>query len=77
VHDIEDALRGKNLNKRVSARAAGYMELDGAVKDGDCNAVDVNGGVSGELGCCNLFNPKPGAREFECETCKHFRSKEK
>lgn len=57
---------------RASAEAAGYMELDGAAKDGDCELVDVPGGVSGQKGCCNLFGPQPGADGFRCGECVHF-----
>lgn len=57
---------------RVSAETAGYMELDGAQKTGDCDLVDVPGGVSEERGCCNLFDPRPGASEFECGQCLHY-----
>jgi hypothetical protein len=74
--ELTETLKHGNLNRRTTARAAGYMELDGAVKTGDCNAVEVKGGVSGEKGCSNLFDPIKGATEFECEQCKHFRSKE-
>jgi hypothetical protein len=57
---------------RVSPQAAGYMELDGAQKDGDCDLVAAPGGVSGEMGCCNLFEPQSGAQQFSCGTCEHF-----
>lgn len=57
---------------RVSADAAGYMELDGARKDADCNTVDVPGGVSSKLGCCNLFDPQQGAQMFRCGTCERM-----
>jgi len=57
--------------KKVSAEAAGYMELKGAVKDGGCKIVHVEGGISKKLGCCNLFNPSNGqVTEFRCGTCK-------
>jgi hypothetical protein len=55
---------------RVSAQTAGYMELDGARKDGDCYLVQVKGGVSFMLGCCNLFNPDK-AKQFQCGSCTH------
>lgn len=54
---------------RVTSEQAGYMELAGANKDADCEIVQVQGGVSKELGCCNLYKPKPGSREFRCGTC--------
>ncbi|MGH9393311.1 MAG: hypothetical protein ACRD1E_04015 [Terriglobales bacterium] len=57
---------------RVSAETAGYMELDGAAKDGDCDLVTVPGGVSGARGCCNLFAPEGGAQAFDCADCEHF-----
>ncbi|MGH9483082.1 MAG: hypothetical protein ACRD1L_13420 [Terriglobales bacterium] len=60
------------VNSRLRERAAGYMELAGAHKDGDCGLVQVRGGVSGERGCCNLFDPSAGAQAFECSTCEHF-----
>ncbi len=58
--------------EKVSAEAAGYMELAGAKKDGDCKIVDVEGGISKDLGCCNLFKPEnPETSKFSCGTC-HF-----
>lgn len=57
---------------KVSAESAGYMELEGAAKDGDCGLVSVVGGVSGEKGCCNLFDPSLAAAEFNCMNCEHF-----
>lgn len=54
---------------KMSADAAGYMELDGAQKDGDCTKVEVEGGVSKELGCCNEFDPQPQTQKFSCGTC--------
>lgn len=61
---------------RVSAQIAGYMELEGAHKDGECDLVAVPGGVSGERGCCNLFEPEAGAEAFECGDCEHFAGQE-
>jgi hypothetical protein len=59
---------------RVSAHDAGYMELQGAVKTGDCHKVKVQGGVSAEKGCCNLFQPfNSKVDEFECGQCEYFR----
>lgn len=52
---------------RATPEEAGYMELDGAQKDGDC--VLVSGGVSSGKGCCNLFDPAQGAQAFSCGTC--------
>lgn len=57
---------------KVDQQTAGYMELDGAQKSGDCDLVQVDGGVSGEKGCCNLYSPVEGASEFECAQCTHF-----
>src|SRR2546425_1731049 len=58
------------MNKqRISETAAGYLELDGAVKDADCEVVEVSGGVSSDLGCCNNFSEKPSAKKFSCGTC--------
>ncbi len=54
---------------RVTAEAAGYMELEGAKKDAGCEIVQVQGGVSKELGCCNLFKPEAGAAQFRCGKC--------
>ncbi len=56
---------------RVSAEAAGYMELEGAEKDADCATVEVDGGVSSDLGCCNLFDPQEGTDTFSCGTCEY------
>lgn len=58
--------------EKISSQAAGYMELEGAKKDGDCRIVQVDGGISKERGCCNLFLHKDGkSLEFRCGTC-HF-----
>jgi hypothetical protein len=58
--------------EKVSELAAGYMELAGAKKDGNCRIVDVSGGISKELGCCNLFRPESAkVSKFSCGTC-HF-----
>lgn len=59
-------------NGRVSASRSGYMELAGAKKDADCSEVAVKGGVSRQLGCCNLFKYRSGAEKlFSCGTCKY------
>ena len=55
-------------NQKINARAAGYMELEGAKKDGDCSVVDVPDGISRDKGCCNNFWP-PTAKKFSCGTC--------
>jgi len=58
--------------QRISERAAGYMELAGAQKDGDCQVVEVDGGISQDLGCCNVFGLKSGKpKEFRCGTCEY------
>ncbi len=51
------------------AEQAGYMELEGAQKDADCQIVAVPGGVSSDLGCCNEFQPQEGTQLFSCGTC--------
>jgi hypothetical protein len=49
------------------------MELTGAVKDADCSAVEVAGGVSKQRGCCNHFQPvNKGTTQFRCGTCKYM-----
>ena len=58
--------------KKVPSAAAGYMELTGASKDGGCRKVEVAGGVSRELGCCNLFHPEAkDTTRFSCGTCEY------
>lgn len=58
--------------KRVSAKQAGYMELPGALKNADCKKVNVKGGISLSLGCCNLFEPEADyVRQFKCGTCEY------
>ena len=54
---------------RMPGDQAGYMELEGAQKDGDCSKVAVDGGISKELGCCNEFDPQPKTQQFSCGTC--------
>lgn len=59
---------------RVPESTAGYMELSGAVKSNDCARVEVDGGVSSELGCCNLFEPENAkVKKFSCGTCEYMR----
>jgi len=61
--------------ERVDAKTAGYMELPGAEKDGNCVRVKVNGGISQKLGCCNLFQHQTGeAKQFRCGTCEYARA---
>lgn len=58
-------------SKKYTAEEAGYMELPGAVKDAGCEIVDVPGGVSKQLGCCNEFKHSPAAvKQFRCGTCR-------
>lgn len=63
-----DALGSLKVH-RMSAEQADYMELDGALKDADCEKVEVDGGVSKDLGCCNEFDPEHDAQKFSCGTC--------
>jgi signal peptide peptidase SppA len=57
---------------KTSAAAAGYMELAGAEKDGQCDVVEVAGGVSLDSGMCRkLFDAESDADEFCCEECTH------
>jgi hypothetical protein len=65
------------LVPKVSAKSVDYMELKGAVKDADCEHVEVSGGVSSDLGCCNDFDPDRGAKEFKCGTCEYLIPAEK
>lgn len=55
---------------RMSADQAGYMELPGAVKDGDCQRVKVANGISQHKGCCNEYRPGKSSDEFRCGECK-------
>lgn len=57
---------------KISSDQAGYMELDGAQKDGDCSKVQVDGGVSKDKGCCNIFDPGDGAQSFGCANCEYL-----
>jgi hypothetical protein len=58
---------------RISAQEAGYLELPGAVKDADCEVVEVDGGVSSERGCCNSFGWKSqNVERFACGECKYL-----
>lgn len=63
---------------KVDVKAAGYMELAGAVKDAGCRIVNVSGGVSSKLGCCNLFEPESkSVTQFRCGTCEYVQAKER
>lgn len=60
------------MANKVSQSEAGYMELPGAQKDGSCEKVDVKGGVSSMLGCCNLFELEfDQPKQFRCGTCEY------
>jgi hypothetical protein len=59
------------MQKR-SAKSVDYMELAGARKDADCSRVEVKGGVSTKLGCCNDFEYERGPKEFRCGTCEYL-----
>lgn len=59
---------------RLSAAQAGYMELQNAVKDADCRKVEVKGGVSSQLGCCDLYQPESKAvKQFRCGECEYLK----
>lgn len=63
-----------HADHRLTAKAAGYMELQGAQKDGDCHKVKVAGGVSEELGCCDKFEPEAqDVRRFRCGDCEYLK----
>ena len=60
---------------RLTADKAGYMELTGAVKTGDCSKVQVSGGISDDRGCCNEFEPKSDSvTSFKCGNCEYSRA---
>lgn len=68
-----DAL-GSLKVQRESAESAEYMELAGALKDADCVKVEVDGGVSSDLGCCDRFSPESKkVTKFSCGTCEYLR----
>jgi hypothetical protein len=61
---------------RESAEEAGYLELKNAEKDGDCSKVNVPGGISRDLGCCDLYQPESEDTEsFKCGVCEYVRTK--
>ena len=68
-------LKGADADLRMPPEMAGYMELEGATKDGGCDKVRVPDGISKRLGCCNEFNPQPKTDEFRCGECTHVREK--
>lgn len=60
--------------KRESAESAEYMELSGALKDADCEKVEVDGGVSSDLGCCDRYQPESDdTKLFNCGNCEYVR----
>jgi len=62
--------------KKANKDSAGYMELQGAQKDADCEIVEVDGGISSKRGCCNLFWPKDEqVKVFSCGTCEFVETK--
>lgn len=64
-------------DSRIPASKAGYMELVGAKKDGDCSKVNVQGGISFERGCCNEFERESRyTTKFSCGTFEYQRPKE-
>ncbi len=63
-------------SERMTPEEAGYMELSGAKKTGDCKIVAVPGGVSFQLGCCNEFEAfDESVQKFSCGTCEYRKSK--
>ncbi len=67
---------GRKKDHRMPAGQAGYMEITGAVKDGDCRIVNVPGGVSKELGCCNEFEPESlKTKRFRCGDCEYLKGR--
>lgn len=67
---------GGKKDGRMGSTEAGYMELLGAKKDADCSKVFVASGISSELGCCNLFEPRfREAKQFKCGNCEYVKDK--
>ena len=61
---------------KIPSAKAGYMELRGARKDANCRKVEVAGGVSKQLGCCNYFQPKKDSvQQFDCGNCEYVKSR--
>jgi len=61
---------------KIPSAQAGYMELSGAVKDGGCKIVEVAGGISRLLGCCNKFSPESSdTQRFRCGSCEYVTNK--
>lgn len=69
---MSEQVTAQASRKKVSEVASGYMELDGAEKDGGCKVVDVPGGVSKQKGCCNLFKKTAKSDEFRCGECGYL-----
>jgi hypothetical protein len=67
-----DPEESADASGKISEQQAGYLELDGAQKDGDCSKVDVQGGVSKDKGCCNVVDPQDGATAFACGQCEYL-----
>lgn len=59
------------MSAKLSSSEADYMELSGAKKDADCSKVEVKGGISSRLGCCNEFEPNKGVDSFKCGSCEY------
>ena len=58
--------------EKIPSAKASYMELRGAKKDAGCRKVEVAGGVSKELGCCNYFSPESDdTQRFRCGDCEY------
>ena len=67
-----DSTPGGGQDAKVPESQAGYMELSGAQKDAECKKVDVQGGISSNLGCCNLFEPQDETvQQFKCGNCEY------
>lgn len=61
---------------KIPSALAGYMELVGAVKDGDCKIVAVADGISKQRGCCNKFQPENAKTvQFSCGNCEYVTDK--
>ena len=55
---------------RMTSKEAGYMELENAFKNADCYKVNVPGGISLQLACCNEFKKESRhTQSFKCGTC--------
>ena len=88
--DDHESLGGASLdlalttNGSLLAKAAGPLRAAGldrlhavwAKKDGECSKVKVNGGISLERGCCNLFERESRyTTKFSCGTCEYQEKK--